>query len=106
MKKVFLLLLLLIAVTCVFSQGSQKIKGTSGTVQISDSAAQKKLEADWGKYFKDTISTKATVVEFIEWFNTHLSNKDYQTEFVQKVIPYYNLWVQSKYNEWFVKRPK
>lgn len=105
MKKILLLLGLMIAVTMGYSQGSQKIKGTSSSVGV-DTAAQKKMQADWEKYITDTLFKKETVKEFVDWFDTHLSNKDYQTEFAQKFLPYYNLWIQSKYGEWVSKRSK
>jgi hypothetical protein len=105
MKKVMFLLILSFAITICYSQGSQKLKGTSSAA-IDSAAFMKQLQADWGKYLSDTIYKKETIKDFLDWFDANLSNKDYQTGFSQKVIPYYNLWLQAKYNEWFLKRPK
>ncbi len=106
MKQIFCLLVLIFIATLSYGQGSQKITGTSGTVKVDSAEIVKKLQADWDKYINDTLYKKETIKDFLDWFDSHLSHKDYQAEFSQKVLPYYNLWIQSKYNEWFLKRPK
>lgn len=103
-----LLILLIFTFSCVasFGQGNKtKVKPNLEATSAStvDSAAIKQLQQEWGKYL-DSLYKKTTVKDFFDWFDSHLSHKEYQEEFSAKVGAYYNVWLNNMYNEWYARR--